>query len=193
VVVLTDAIIGQMVEKLEVKTLDFGPLRKKDWALKGHRIKGPRIDMIHSAPGLLGSFHDILLTYENKWREVEENEVRYDTYKIEGADIVLVAYGYPSRVCMEVVDMARADGQKVGLFRPITLWPFPYEALKQEAARGPKFMVVEDSLGQMIEDVRLSVGCDRPIDFVGALQRHMPTAGGMIMPATVLEAVRKIA
>ncbi len=192
VVVLTDAIIGQMVENLEVQTLDFGPLPEKDWALATHRVKGPKFDMLHSGPGLTGAFSDVLAGYQTKWQEAEATEVRYDTYKIEEADLILVAYGYPSRVCMETVDMARADGLKVGLFRPITLWPFPYSALKQEAARGARLMVVEDSLGQLIEDVKLSVGCDQPIGFVGVLKRHMPTAGGMIMPDTVLEAVRKI-
>ncbi|MDD5093930.1 MAG: transketolase C-terminal domain-containing protein [Dehalococcoidia bacterium] len=192
VVVLTDAIIGQMVEKLEVRKLDFGPLPAKDWAMAGHAVKGERYDMIASGPGMIGSYVDTLRATKDSWDKIAKEEVRWEDYKTEDADVVLVAYGYPSRACMEAVDWARADGFKLGLLRPITLWPFPYDAVKKHSDRGAKLLVVEDSLGQLIEDVRLAVGADRPVSQVTVLDRHNPTFSGMIMPDVVLEKARKL-
>jgi len=191
VVVLTDAIVGQLVEKLEVRTIDFGELPPKDWVLRGERDAPGMPHMIHSGPGLTGSFKDVLIGYQNTWNEITKNEIRYECYKTEEAELILVAYGYPSRVCMEVVDRARADGLKVGLFRPITLWPFPYDAFRQEISGGAKVIVVEDSLGQMLEDIRLAMGYEADIGLVSVLDRHLPTAGGMILPDTVKAAVLK--
>ena len=191
VVVLTDAIVGQMVEKLEIKKLEFGPLPAKNWAMAGHGVKGPKFDMIASAPGMIGSYVDSLRAMQTNWDTIAREEVRWEDYKTEDADLVLVAYGYPSRACMEAVDIARAEGLKVGLLRPITLWPFPYAAVKKHTDRGAKLMVVEDSLGQLVDDVRIAVGPDKPVSQVTALDRHNPTYSGMIMPDVVLNKIRQ--
>ena len=88
--------------------------------------------------------------------------------------------------------MARAEGLKVGLLRPITLWPFPYQVVKGKAESGGKFLVVEDSLGLMVEDVRMAVQGQAEVHFLGMQSRHLPTDGGMILPSRVLEEIRRL-
>ena len=197
VVLLTDGIMGQVREPVELSTIDFGPLPEKGWALRGRdnqKDKGRRF--VHSAVGLIPtamglSYNSWLEHADKKYREMA-SEVRYETYQDEDARVLLVAYGYPARVCTEAVDMARAQGLKVGLIRPITLWPFPYQVIKQKANLGCKFLVVEDSLGQMIEDVRMGVEGQAEVHLLGILARHLPHDGGMLMPNRVVEEVRRL-
>lgn len=194
VVVLTDAIIGQMSEPLEVKTLDFGPLPEKDWALRGKaQHEDGKARNVHSAHGMQHPIYlpQIKKLYE-KYRDIEAKEVRYETYREDDASLLLVAFGYVARVSQEAVNMARAEGLKVGLFRPVTLWPFPARPLKERAEKGLRFLVIEDNMGQMVDDVRLAVEGKARVDWLGVFARHLDTPAGLIFPERVLEEVKKI-
>jgi 2-oxoglutarate ferredoxin oxidoreductase subunit alpha len=197
VVVLTDAIIGQMAEPVEIKTQDFGPLPPKDWALGG---KGYRPDHERRVIGCgqgtvpVGSYTNylsLMRALDTKNRQME-SEVRFDAHLVDDAQVVVVAYGHVARVSKEAVNQARQEGLKVGLLRPITLWPFPYEALRSKAGPGVSFLAVEDSLGQMVDDVRLGVEGRGPVHFLGMLDRHDSTGAGMLLPGRVLEEIKKI-
>lgn len=123
---------------------------------------------------------------------MKETEVRFENYRTDDAHLILVAYGYTARVAKEAVNMARADGIKAGLIRPITVWPFPYDAIKEKAKQGCRLLVVEDSLGQMIEDVKFAAQDDMKVYLVSILDRHMPTDGGMILPDAVYNRIKEI-
>jgi len=122
---------------------------------------------------------------------MKANEVRYEGYGTEDARLILVAFGSMARVALGAMEMARQEGMRVGLFRPIALWPFPYEALRK-LANGANFLVVEDNLGQMVEDVETAVGERGEVHFLGALARHEPREQGMIFPDKVLEKVHEV-
>lgn len=198
VVVLSDGILGQVRELVELKILDFGPLPEKWWALRGRdNQKDGKRRFVHSAVGLIptiyGPNYQAWLEHaQKKYREMESSEVRYEIYKGEEAKLFLVAYGYPARVCREAVDQARAEGHKVGLIRPIVLWPFPYQVIKEKALQGCKFLTVEDSLGQLVDDVRVGVEGQAEVHLLGILARHLPHDGGMIMPGRVLQEIRRL-
>lgn len=194
VVLLSDAILGQMAEDLEMRALDFGPLPGKEWAARGTAHKGGRHDFISTlAAGWAPPWYTPFLAHiDEKYRTITENEVRFQSYQVDDADLIMVSYGSSARMCLEIVQQARAQGLKVGLFRPITLWPFPSVQLKGLANRSRKFLVVEDSLGQMVDDVRAAVAERAPVHFLGSLARHLDTDGGMILPHRVFEEVRKL-
>lgn len=201
VIILSDAFVNQGLEPLELKTIDFGPLPEKDWALGGkgnHKDGKPRL--ITSAHGFVSTpeyptYLGFLQHLARKYKQMEADEVRYATYQIEDADLVIVAYGYTARVSREAMNQARSQGLKVGLIRPITLWPFPRQIVRQKADDGAKFLVVEDGvdqIGGLIEDVRLAVEGKSPIDMVTSLDRHTPNEWGAIMPGKVSEKINKM-
>lgn len=201
-VVLTDAVIGQMLEPVEIRRLDFGPLEdKEEWILKGvrHRKDGTRRHIICAgnipSPDTRPQIMDYLGQMEildKKWRDIEASEVRYESYYAEDAKLILVAIGYTARVAKEAVHLSRAQGLAAGLIRPITVWPFPYQAIREKASQGCDFLVVEDNLGQMLEDVKLAVEGRAKIHFIGLLARHARTGEGVILPGRVFSEVKKI-
>jgi 2-oxoglutarate ferredoxin oxidoreductase subunit alpha len=192
VIVLTDALMGHIFEALEVKTLDFGPLpNKEDWAL---RVRGKRKDgkhIVSPAKGMVENYIDYLCELRDKYKAME-SELKYEDYKMEDAELVIVAYGYCARSSAEAVDVARAQGLRVGLLRPITLWPFPYQRIRENAVRGCKFLVVEDSLGLMVHDVMLGAEGKAQISLIDVTCRHLPSEDGMIMPGRILEEIRRL-
>jgi len=195
VIVLSDGILGQVAESIEVKTIDFGPSPPKDWAVKGReKHEDGRRRLMHHGKGVFSVPHPNYISFlrhlEEKYQEMADSELRYEAYKADDAEILLVAYGYCARVSREAVNIARAEGIKVGLIRPITLWPFPYQVIKEKAAAGCRFLVVEDSLGLMIDDVRVAVEGRGDVQLLGVLDRHVPTDGGMILPSKVLERIK---
>jgi len=194
VVVLSDGVLGRTMESLEMKTLEFGPLPRKDWAVKGTAEKAGVRSAVICAQGTTDwpPYVTMLERFGKKWDQMRDNEVRYEAYQADDAVLLLVAFGYVARSCKEAVNMARSQGLKVGLLRPITMWPFPYEVIRNRALEGVKFLVVEDNLGQMVDDVRLGVEGKAEVHFLGALARHVPTSLGMIMPETVLEEVERL-
>jgi pyruvate/2-oxoacid:ferredoxin oxidoreductase alpha subunit len=113
---------------------------------------------------------------EAKYKECERNECRWESYRTEDAEVLLVGYGIISRVLRSTVDLARQHGVKAGLFRPISLWPFPSEALAKAAGKASRAMVVELSTGQMVEDVRLALNGNIPVEFFGRMGGNVPSA-----------------
>lgn len=196
VVVMTDAIIGRLRETVEVEKIEFGPLPDKDWAVKGKaRHKDGKRRIVDHSGDLLQrypSYRALLQRLEQKMKQMQESELRYEDYKMEDASLILVAYGYTARVAKEAVNMARAEGIKAGLIRLITAWPFPYQVIREKACQGSKFLVVEDSLGQVIEDVRFAVEGRAEVHLVSILDRHIPTDGGMILPDKVFDKIKEI-
>ena len=196
VVVMSDAIIGRLRETVEVRKIEFGPLPDKDWAVTGKaRHKDGKRRVVHHGKGTVSqdpTFIGFLRELNQKIQQIQKSEVRYESYQTEDARLILVAYGYTARVSEEAVNMARAEGIKAGLIRPITLWPFPYEVIGQKARQGCKFLVVEDCLGQMVDDVRFAVEGRAEVHLVSILDRHIPTDGGMILPDKVFGKIKEI-
>ncbi|MBW1887052.1 MAG: 3-methyl-2-oxobutanoate dehydrogenase subunit VorB [Deltaproteobacteria bacterium] len=197
-IVLMDGILGQISESVEIKAIQFEPLEEKEWALKGRDNHADgKSRQLHSAVGVLlqppyPDYISWLRHAEKKFSDMEETELRYETYEIEKADLILVTYGYTARVSKEAINMAREEGFKVGMIRPITLWPFPYKIINEKAKKGCQFLVVEDSLGLLIEDVKIAVEGIMEVNLVGILDRHIPTDGGVIMPGRVLEEIKRL-
>ena len=198
VVILSDAILGQMMESVELRTLDFGPLPEKDWAVTGKQnSKDGNRHFSSIAQGMLPTpRHPNLCAfwedYRNKLNTIKENEAKYETYQVDDADLILVAFGYVARVCQDALIRAREKGLKVGLIRPITLWPFPSEIFKEKSLTDAKFVVVEDNMGQMVEDVKLAIEGRAEVHLVDSLSRHLPIEEGAIYPEKVLEKIESL-
>jgi len=197
VVVMSDAIIGRLRETVEINKIEFGPTSDKDWAVRGkaNHKDGKRRLVDHSGDlfGRYPTYRALLQRMGQKMEEMKESELRYENYEAKDAELILVAYGYTARVAKEAVNMARDEGIRAGLVRLITAWPFPNQAIKEKAYQGCKFLVVEDSLGQVLEDVRHAVEGRAEVHLVGILDRHIPTDGGMIMPDKVFDKIKEIA
>jgi len=197
VIVLSDGILGQVREPLEFNKIGFGALPEKDWALRGrdNQKDGGR-RFIHSAPGLIGTSqgpdYNDWLTHAQKKYEDMSSEVEYEIIHGEDAELFIIAYGYPARSAEEAVNLAREKDLKVGLIRPITLWPFPSEIIKKKATEGCRFLVVEDSLGQMVDDVRFSVEGKSDVHLCGILSRHLRHDGGMLMPGMIVNEIMNL-
>ncbi len=179
VVILADGMLGQMMEPVELpEPVDVDDLPAKDWATTGAAGRPPNIVLSFDLdPEKLKQMN---LALQAKYREIEANEVRYEESDAEGADIVIAAYGTIARIAKSVVRMARAEGIRLGLFRPITLWPFPYEPLRALADRVDTVLTVEMSAGQMWEDVRLAVAERAATPFYGELGGVVPTPRGIL-------------
>ncbi|MCK4546745.1 MAG: 3-methyl-2-oxobutanoate dehydrogenase subunit VorB [Candidatus Eisenbacteria sp.] len=172
VVVLSDAFIGQMMEPVEFPEARPAP-PEKPWRVGGTRET--RNNLVTSIEMVPEEQEEHVRHLIRKYDEVEENETRHETYKVDGADTLLVGYGVVSRVLQSAVDQAREQGMNVGLFRPITLWPFPKEELRALARKVNRIHVVEMSFGQMVDDVRLTVGSDAKVDFYGRYGGVVPS------------------
>jgi len=190
--VLLDYVVGQTAEPVEIRTLDLGPVPEKTWALKGKAQKGGKRDIHASGIGRGGSVIAYHVRTKEKYEQVAQAEVRYDTYLADDAKLLLVAYGSSARFCKGAANMARAEGLKVGLFRPITLWPFPEEALRKASLAAGKVLVVEDSPGELVEDVENAVRHQIPVHLLGVWGRHSPSASGIIHPERILQEVKKV-
>jgi pyruvate/2-oxoacid:ferredoxin oxidoreductase alpha subunit len=171
-IVLADGFVGQMMEKLE---LDYreAALPEKPWAVKGTaETRKNLLTSIFLEPDELENHQRQM---EAKYARAQQEETRHEEYRTEDADVLLVGFGIVSRVLRSVVEQAREKGLKAGLFRPITLWPFPSKALAQAAARVGRVLVVELSNGQMVEDVRLTVDGKVPVEFYGRTGGNVPS------------------
>jgi 2-oxoglutarate/2-oxoacid ferredoxin oxidoreductase subunit alpha len=114
------------------------------------------------------------LKLQEKYRQMEKNEVRYEMIQCEDADYIFAAFGLSARICQKAIDLARAQGIKVGLFRPITLYPFPVKEIAAISKKVKGILVVEMNAGQMIEDVKLSVGCEQKVEHYGRFGGIIP-------------------
>ena len=167
VIILADGVLGQMVEPLQFPLEAVKPEIDTSWAVCGnHETKSNLVTSIFLDFDQLEDFNFKL---QEKYEEIKNNEVDYDTYLVEDAEIILVSYGISSRICRSAVEKARSMGIKAGLFRPKTLFPFPEEALKDIAERDCSFISVEMSNGQMKEDIVLAIGCKRPVELVNRM------------------------
>ena len=185
VMVVADGMIGQMMEPVDFdKERKTRELPEKTWAANG--TKGKRLpNVINSLYLQSEELEQHNLKLEKKYKAIEENEVQYEMYHTEDAELVFVAYGTVSRIVKTTVDQMRAEGYKVGLIRPKTLWPFPNKAFT-EIPNAKNLLVVEMSLGQMIDDVKLACECKLPVDFYGR-------SGGMIpSPAEIANKAKKL-
>jgi 2-oxoglutarate/2-oxoacid ferredoxin oxidoreductase subunit alpha len=175
VLILSDGALGQMMEKVEFP--EYNPKEHKlpkPWATTG---KTP-----DRQPNVITSLHiqseemeKINNRLQAKYRLIEEEEVRYELISTEDADYVLVAFGLSSRICQRTVEIARENGLKVGLIRPVTLYPFPYKILSKLADQLKGVFVVEMNAGQMVEDVKLGVNGKIPVDFYGRMGGIIPS------------------
>lgn len=182
---LADGTMGQMMEPVSLEGITEHKV-EKPWAVTGTQMKRKHniINSLYLKPEELEKIN--FARYE-RYAEVEKNEPMWEEYMMEDAEYCVVAYGIAARVSKNAVTAARANGVKVGLIRPITLWPFPTEALAAAAKKVKAFVSVELSMGQMIEDIRLATGCSRPVTLCNRV-------GGMIPdPEQVLEAIAKSA
>ena len=173
VVLMADGYIGQMMEPVEFPAAAVvAPL--PPWAVTGTKeTRHNLITSIHLEPDELEAH---VRRLEAKYREVERLEVRAECYRTEDADIVLVGYGIVARILKSVAEQVRAEGLRVGVLRPITLYPFPVTAFQKAARQAGLFLVVEMSNGQIVEDVRLALEGTRPVAFYNRMGGNVPSA-----------------
>jgi 2-oxoglutarate ferredoxin oxidoreductase subunit alpha len=188
--ILTDGAIGQMMEK--VVLADFVPRTTTEeidekygsWATNGRKSNRQR-NVITSLELNSEKMEANNIRFQAKYAKMEENEVLYEEIQCDDAEYILVAFGSSARICQKSVDLAREKGIKLGLLRPITLFPFPKKPIAALAKRVKGFLVVETNAGQMVEDVQLAVGCGVPV-------KHFGRMGGIIPgPSDVIEALEQ--
>ncbi len=184
-VVLLDGSLGQMMEPAELPPLRDPARPEPEWALTGARGRAKRVvTSIHLVPEDEEVFNQKL---QAKYAAIKAAEVRYHEYQTDDADLIVVGFGTAGRVAQTAVKQARALGLKVGLHRPLTLFPFPEQRLADLAQRARAFLVVEMNAGQMVEDVRLAVNGRAPVKFYGRM-------GGVVpLPDEVLEQIKQLA
>ena len=171
-VVLTDGFVGQMMEPLVLEYREVVE-PEKPWAVKGTpETRANLISSIYLEPDALEEHNRKL---EAKYIRCQQLEERYELYQAEDAEVLLVGFGIVSRVLRSAVEALRKDGVKAGLFRPITLFPFPSRVLLAAAARAQKVVVVELSNGQMLEDVKLALNGNVPVEFYGRVGGNVPS------------------
>ena len=182
--ILTDGVIGQMMEKVKL------PEHRRRRTEQEIREQCPWATLGKTAdrqPNIITSLElDSVMMEKNnerfqaKYRVVEENEVRYEEVKCADADYLLVAFGSAARICLKTIQLAREQGLRVGLLRPITLWPFPTKVLNEYAGKVKGMLTVELNAGQMVEDVRLAVNGKIPVEHYGRLGGIVPTPDGVL-------------
>ena len=181
--ILADGTIGQMMEPITFEDTEVQQF-EKPWALTGTRGKRKH-NIVNSLYLKADELEVKNIERYKKYAVVEENEPMWEEYMMEDAELCIVAFGIASRVAKNAVVAARAEGIKVGLIRPITLWPFPKAAIAAAAEKVKGFITVELNMGQMIEDVRLYSGCKKPVSLCSR------TGGMIVSPEEVLESIRK--
>ena len=188
VMILSDGVIGQMMEKVILPP--YRPRRSEEeiarecpWASNGHGLKQRGVNVITSLELDPAMMEQRNIALQQKYQRIEEAEVRYETLQTDDADFLIIAFGSAARISLKAVEVLRQEGRKVGLFRPITLWPFPEKEIRGLSRQVKGILVVEINAGQMIYDVRLACGDNLPI-------RHYGRQGGIIPdPEEVVNAV----
>ncbi len=188
VMILGDGVLGQMMEPVELP--EITPKRfEKPWALRGAQPgeTGRVIRSLFMSPGEDGKLEQQNYKLQAKYDRMAEREVLFESVRMDDAEIALVAYGTSARIAKTAIEAARAEGIRVGLIRPVTLFPFPSRAIAEAAERVERFLVVEMNLGQMVEDVRLAVNGRVPVSFYGR-------PGGAVLAAEdIAQEVRNVA
>jgi 2-oxoglutarate/2-oxoacid ferredoxin oxidoreductase subunit alpha len=187
VMILADGALGQMMEKVEFPEYDPAAHRTpKPWATTGKPAtrKANIITSLHIEPEKM---EKINLHLQEKYRQITEREVRFETVQTEDAEVLVVAYGLVARIAHKAVQLARETGVRAGLLRPITLFPYPYEPVRRLAGQVASVLVVEMNAGQMVEDVRLGVEGRVPVKFLGRMGGVIPS------PEEIAEALHAMA
>ncbi len=185
--ILSDGMLGQMMEPVvlpEPKSADDLP--QKSWATTGHK-NAREHNIVDSLYLTAEDLERLNVERFERYEQVKENEQRAETYLVDDAEIVIVAFGASARIAHSAVDKARQEGIKCGLIRPITLWPFPVYAIEEALSTAHTFLSVEMNMGQMVDDVRLAVNGRAAVDFFGRTGGVIPT------PDEVLAKIRNIA
>ena len=184
--ILADGTMGQMMEPVALDDLVVKPAPEKPWATTGTKMARPH-NITNSLSLVPDELEQLNFARFERYKTVEENEVMYEEYMMEDAEICIAAFGIAARVSKNAINEARKMGIKVGMIRPITLWPFPKAPFRRAAEQVKEIISVELSMGQMIEDVRLASECRVPVTLCNRV-------GGMIpSPEQVLEAIKKAA
>ena len=182
--ILADGTIGQMMEPVEIKEGENVTTYEKPWALTGTECKREH-NIANSLFLVPEQLEKVNFERFEKYKQIEENEVMYEEFMMDDAEICIVAFGIAARVSQNAIVEARKQGIKVGMIRPITLWPFPKKPLRAAADKVKSFISVELSMGQMIEDIKLSTECKKPVTLCNRV-------GGMIVtPEQVLAEIKK--
>ena len=188
--ILADGVIGQMMEKVTLpaprpRRTEAEIIEQCPWAANGRR-EGRKPNIITSLELDPAVMEKRNLHLQAKYAEIEEKEIRYEEIDCEDAEYIIVAFGSCARIAQKAIEHAREKGVKVGLFRPITLWPFPSKPLEERSKQLKGILVVELNSGQMIEDVNLAVKCNLPVEHFGRLGGIVPD------PDEVVEALEKL-
>jgi 2-oxoglutarate ferredoxin oxidoreductase subunit alpha len=184
--VLADSVIGQMKESVTPNPRPKTELPPKPWVVRGRAPGEPQnvVKSLYLGDGEMEAFH---WKMHARYQELAERECRWEEFQTDDADLIVTAFGAPARIAKTAISMAREAGMKVGLLRPITLFPFPKIAYSKLSERCKRFLDIELSTGQMIDDVRLSVARDAEVAFYG----RPPGAGSLPTPEELFEQIRK--
>ncbi|MDR0927613.1 MAG: 3-methyl-2-oxobutanoate dehydrogenase subunit VorB [Ignavibacteria bacterium] len=183
VMLLADGAIGQMMEKIELfdqmPRMTNEQVQSIEWATcgRGKRDKRNFITSLNIQPEAM---EKINIHLQAKYREIEKNEVKFEAHNVEDADYIFTGFGMAARICKKAAQIAREKGYKVGVIRPITVWPFPYDAYAKLAGKVKGILDVEMNAGQMIEDVRLAVGNNTKVEFYGRTGGMVPSPNEII-------------
>ena len=171
--ILGDGALGQMMEPVVFEDKEITP-PEKPWATNGHENKRAHniVNSLYIQPDEL---ERIVKERFEKYEEIKKTETRVEKFMTDDAEVIVVAYGIAARVAKSAVRNARAAGIKAGLIRPITLWPFPSDAIREAADKVKAFLTVELSMGQMVEDVKLASEFKAPVEFFGRTGGMVPT------------------
>jgi len=179
VMILADGMLGQMMEPVALpEPIDAAALPAKPWATSGADGRDPNVVLSFDLDPVI--LREMNIALQAKYRDIEAKEIRFEEAETEDAEIVIAAHGTVARIARSVVRLARKEGIKLGLFRPITLWPFPYAPLRAVAERVETMLTVEMSAGQMWEDVRLAVAETAKTPFYGETGGVVPTPQGIL-------------
>jgi 2-oxoglutarate ferredoxin oxidoreductase subunit alpha len=185
VIIAADGTIGQMMEPVEMPPLLEHKHPEAGWELTG--AEGRERHIITSIGLQPEELEPMNMRLQSKYRQIVASEARYEERQTEDAELLVVAFGTAARVAQSAIKEARAMGIRAGLFRPISLWPFPAQRLAELARRIPDILVVEMNAGQMLEDVKLAAGSDANVKFFGKLGGYVP------MPHEVLSQIESFA
>jgi 2-oxoglutarate ferredoxin oxidoreductase subunit alpha len=178
--ILTDGALGQMMEKVELQPQEKRTFKDLGWNTIG-RQNGRNGNVITSLNLQPDQMEEVNNHLQKKYAEIVKNEIRYEEIKCDDADYIIVAYGLVARICQKSAELAREKGIKLGVFRPISLFPYPEKVLNKHADKVKGMFVVEMNAGQMLEDVRLAVEGKVPVKF------HGRTGGIVPQPEEILE------
>ncbi len=187
-VILADGLLGQMMEPVafdESAEIKLSDASGKPWAATGHGNKRKH-NIINSLYLQAAELEEKIRARFERYEQVKANETMAECYKTEDAEIVVVAYGSTARLAKSAVELARKEGIKAGVFRPVTLWPYPEKEINEACKNAKKVLTVEMSMGQMVDDVKLALNCRIPVEFFGR------TGGVIPGPAEILNKIKEM-